>query len=73
MITVAECFDIQQAQRFQMALHAADIPSFIPDEFTAQNAPWYFTGSGSGVRLQVAEEDAEEARRIIEEARKNDP
>jgi hypothetical protein len=72
MITVAQCFDIQQAQRFQIALQAADIPSFIPDGFTAQNAPWYFTGSGSGVRLQVAEENAEEARRIIDEARRSE-
>jgi len=69
MTTVAECYDIQEAQRLQMALAASDIPSFIPDEFTAQNAPWQFVGSSSGVRLQVAEEHAEEARRIIKEAR----
>jgi hypothetical protein len=73
MITIAQCFDIQQAQRLQIALQAADIPSFIPDEFTAQNAPWYFTGSGSGVRLQVAEEHAAEAQQIIEQARKDEP
>ncbi|HEY4283578.1 MAG TPA: DUF2007 domain-containing protein [Chthoniobacterales bacterium] len=69
---MAQCFDIQQAQRFQMALQAADIPSFIPDEFTAQNAPWYFTGSITGVRLQVAEEHQKAARKIIEEARKHE-
>ena len=69
MTTVAECYDIQEAQRLQMALDAADIPSFIPDEFTAQNAPWQFVGSSSGVRLQVAEEHAAKAREIIQEAR----
>ena len=69
MTTVADCYDIQDAQRLQMALDAANIPSFIPDEFTAQNAPWQFVGSSSGVRLQVADEHAAEARRIIEEAR----
>ena len=69
MTTVAECYDIQEAQRLQIALDAADIPSFIPDEFTAQNAPWQFLGSSGGVRLQVADEHAVEARRIIEEAR----
>ena len=69
MTTVAECYDIQEAQRLQIALDAADIPSFIPDEFTAQNAPWQFVGSSSGVRLQVAEEHAVDARKIIEEAR----
>jgi hypothetical protein len=69
MITVANCFDIQQAQRLQMALQAAGISSFIPDEFTAQNAPYQFTGSSSGVRLQVAENDAVKARQVIENAR----
>ena len=69
MITVAECYDIQEAQRLQIALGAAGITSFIPDEFTAQNAPWQFVGSSSGVRLQVADEDATKAREIIYEAR----
>ena len=72
MITVAECYDIQDAQRLQIALGAAGIDSFIPDEFTAQNAPWQFVGSSSGVRLQVAEEDAARARQIIEQARDSD-
>jgi putative signal transducing protein len=69
MTTVAECYDIQEAQRFQIALGAAGITSFIPDEFTAQNAPWQFVGSSSGVRLQVADEDATQARQIIAQAR----
>ena len=72
MTTVAECYDIQEAQRLQMALGAADIPSFIPDEFTAQNAPWQFVGTSAGVRLQVADEDAARARDVIEEARHHD-
>jgi hypothetical protein len=72
MITVAECYDIQEAQRLQIALGAAGIASFIPDEFTAQNAPWQFVGSSSGVRLQVTEEDAAQARQIIEQARDGD-
>ena len=55
MITIANCYDIQEALRLQMALQAADIPSFIPDEATAQNAPYFFVGSGAGVRLQVDE------------------
>ena len=69
MTTIAECYDIQEAQRFQIALGAAGIASFIPDEFTAQNAPWQFVGSSSGVRLQVADEDATQARQIIDQAR----
>ena len=72
MITVAECYDIQEAQHFQIALGAAGIESFIPDEFTAQNTPWQFVGSSGGVRLQVADEDAEQARHIIQQARDGD-
>ena len=69
MVTVANCYDIHEAFRLQMALEAADVPSFIPDEATAQNAPYFFVGSGQGVRLQVAEEHASEAQRIISNAR----
>jgi hypothetical protein len=65
MITVASCYDIQEAFRLQLALGAADIPSFIPDEATAQNVPYFFIGSGAGVRLQVAEEHAAEAQQIL--------
>jgi hypothetical protein len=69
MITVANCYDIHEAFRLQIALGAADIPSIIPDEATAQNVPYFFIGSNAGVRLQVAEEHASEAQRIISKAR----
>ena len=69
MITVANCYNIHEALTLQMVLGTADIPSFIPDEATAQNAPYVFLGSEAGVRLQVAEEHASEAREIISNAR----
>ncbi|HEX7531446.1 MAG TPA: DUF2007 domain-containing protein [Pyrinomonadaceae bacterium] len=69
MITVASCYDIQEALRLQMVLGAADIPSFIPDEATALNAPYFFIGSVAGVRLQVAEEHLSEAQQIINTTR----
>jgi Putative prokaryotic signal transducing protein len=69
MVTVANCYDIHEAFRLQMALGAADIESFIPDESTAQNVPYFFIGSGAGVRLQVAEEHVSDAQRIISNAR----
>ena len=64
LVTIANCYNLGEAYRLQMALGAADIPSFIPDEATAQNAPYMFLGSTAGVRLQVAEEDVSEARVI---------
>ena len=65
MITVANCYDLNEALRLKMALDAANIPSFIPDEATAQNAPYVFIATSAGVRLQVADKHAEEARKII--------
>lgn len=67
MITVANCYDLNEALRLKMALDAADIPSFIPDEAIAQNAPYFFIATSRGVRLQVAEEHVETARKIIKE------
>ena len=69
MITVANCIDIWEARRFQMALASADIPSFIPDEATAINAPFSFLGSGPGIRVQVEEEDEIEAKKVISDIR----
>ncbi len=69
MVTVANCYDIQEAFRLQMALAAANIPSFIPDAETAQNVPYFFIGSAAGVRLQVPEENVTEAQQIIKDAR----
>ena len=69
MITIANCIDIWEARRFQMALAAADIPSFIPDEATAINAPFSFLGSGPGIRVQVEEEDEIEAKKVISDIR----
>jgi len=65
LVTVANCYDLGEAYRLQMVLGVADIPSFIPDEATAQNAPYLFIGSRAGVRLQVAEENVSEANPII--------
>jgi hypothetical protein len=70
MVTVANCFNITEAHLLQMALNAANIQSFIPDEATATNAPYIFTGTQSGVRVQVAEEDVAEADEIISSARR---
>mgnify|MGYP002625338926 CR=1 FL=1 len=64
MFTIANCFDLTEALRLKMALESAGIPSFIPDEISAGIAPHLFLTT-SGVRLQVADEHAEEAQRVI--------
>jgi hypothetical protein len=63
MVTVARCQNLFEADRLKMVLENAGIPAFIPDELTAGIAPQHFL---TGVRLQVAEENAEEAGKIIE-------
>jgi hypothetical protein len=65
MITVATCSNPAEAMLLKSLLEANDIPAFVPDELTAQTAPNF---SGSGLHLQVSEEHAENARRILDEA-----
>ena len=68
MITVANCFDFNEANHLRMVLESSGIPVFIPDEMTASMAlHWFLT---SGIRVQVAEQDAVEARKILEEEKR---
>jgi hypothetical protein len=66
MKTVANCNDLFEAQRLKSLLEASGIPAMIPDEITAGVAPHHFL-TMSGVRLQVADENEAEAKRIISE------
>ena len=68
MNTVVNCFDLNQALGLKMRLEGAGIPAFMPDEMSAGIAPYQFLTS-EGVRLQVAEENLEEAKKIIAAAR----
>gem|GEM_PF-4887983 len=61
-----KCIDIQEATRFKMTLDAAGIESFIPNEHSATVAPFAFF-AGGGVRLQVAKEDYEKAKEVLED------
>lgn len=65
MITVATCSNPAEAMLLKSLLEANDIPAFLPDELTPQTALDF---SGSGLHLQVAEEHAETARQLLEEA-----
>ena len=70
MITVARYGDVNEALQLKMALEAQGIKAFVPDELTATNAPYRFLTDPSGVRVQVAEEDAETARQVISDQAK---
>ncbi|MCF6312917.1 MAG: DUF2007 domain-containing protein [Verrucomicrobiales bacterium] len=66
MITVANLASIQQAQNMRMLLGSAGIEAFIPDDYSATITPHFFMGQAGGVRLQVSDQDEEEALQIIE-------
>lgn len=57
MITIATCSNPAEAELLQSLLHEAGIEAFVPDEMFGQM-----------VRVQVAPEQAEEAKKIIEAA-----
>lgn len=45
-------------------LEGSGIRAWVPDEMTSQLAPHYLF-AGSGVRVQVEDEDVDEARRVL--------
>lgn len=66
MKTVANLGSIQAAQDLKLKLGSAGIEAFIPDEISAGVAPHLFM-TRTGIRLQVAETDEDEAKKIIED------
>lgn len=65
MTTVATCSNPAEAMLLKSLLEANDITAYVPDELTAQSAPHF---SGSGIRVQVDDEHAVSAKRILDEA-----
>lgn len=65
MTTVATCSNPAEAMLLKSMLQANDIEAYVPDELTAQSAPHF---SGSGIRVQVDDQHAEVAKRILDEA-----
>lgn len=65
MTTVATCSNPAEAMLLKSLLEANEITAYVPDELTAQSAPHF---SGSGIRIQVDDEHAAAAKRILDEA-----
>lgn len=65
MTTVVTCSNPAEAMLVKSLLEANNIPAYVPDELTAQAAPHF---SGSGIRVQVDAENADAAKRILDEA-----
>jgi hypothetical protein len=60
MTTVAECSTADEALLLRSLLESLGVSAYLPDELTVT-----YRGNASGVRLQVADEDAETARSIL--------
>ena len=65
MTTVATCSNPAEAMLLKSLLEANNITAYVPDELTAQSAPHF---SGSGIHIQVDDQDAAMAKRLLEEA-----
>jgi hypothetical protein len=65
MTTVATCSNPAEAMLLKSLLEANDITAYVPEELTAQSAPHF---SGSGIRVQVDDQHAEIALKLLEEA-----
>jgi len=65
MITVATCNNPMHAQMLKSVLADSGIPAVIPNEYSAQTMPHLILAMG-GIQIQVAEENEETARQLIE-------
>jgi hypothetical protein len=65
MTTVAQCSNPAEAMLLKSLLESSGIPAYTPDELTTQAAVHY---AASGIRVQVDDENAEQARALLAEA-----
>jgi thiamine monophosphate synthase len=63
MKTVASCASVDEALMLRSLLEGSGIRAYVPDELTVT-----YRGQAAGVRLQVEDEDAETAQKIIADA-----
>jgi hypothetical protein len=67
MTTIATCSTIAEAELLKSVLDSAGIAAFLPEATTAYTAPQLVFASG--LRLQVEDEDAATARKVLDSAR----
>lgn len=65
MKTIRRCDSIEQATMLKTLLEGNGIDAFIPDEVSAGLATFLFNTGQSGVRVQVADEDADAAEEVL--------
>jgi hypothetical protein len=63
MTTLRTCSNLAEAQLLKALLEESGVAAFVPDELTANAAPQLLFAAG--IRLQVEDEDVNEANQII--------
>jgi hypothetical protein len=66
LVTIAQYRDLPEAGLAKSRLEAAGITCFLDNEYTI-GINWLYSNALGGVKLNVPEENAEEAKAIIEE------
>ena len=66
MITVATFSKPEEAHLLRMRLEAGGVAAYILDENMVQ-MDWAYSNAIGGVRVQIAEEDVEDAKEILKE------
>jgi len=64
MVTIATFPDLSAAYMLKAKLESENIPAFIPDESTVL-MDWALINAIGGIRVQVPDEHAEQARQLI--------
>src|SRR5688572_22012127 len=64
MKTIATFSKPEEAHLFRTRLEAAGIPAFVLDENLVQ-LDWLYSNAIGGVRVQIADEDLEDAREFL--------
>ncbi|MTI29386.1 DUF2007 domain-containing protein [Xanthovirga aplysinae] len=72
LVTIATFQNPVQANIYKGKLEAANIYCFLADE-NIVSVNWLFSNAIGGIKLQVAEKDAEKAKLLLEDNPKNAP
>jgi len=66
MLTIASFSKPEEAYLLKLRLEAGGVPAYVQDENLIQ-MNWLYSNAVGGVRVQIAEEDAEHANEILQE------